>query len=367
MGLGNIYIRQALDNDENELIQLYNRNFKPVRTVSQWRWEFRETPAGETIHFVICDKEKIIGQMILIPIYIKYENRKLLSGRAQALVVEKSYRFLVAKKDLVNQLIKAVIKEAKFRNIAIIWGFPLKLAIKTFEQNGFVTDEVKAFRCNLTIKTFLTRVEAKLLSFKYLKCVKGLSLWAKLPTVKGIKSSMSRYWLRSYSLYQTKDAEHIEKVWRLVERNDELTLDRSSKFIHWRYLANPFFKNEIYIIKEGSKDCGFVILGYRTDSHVKKGFIVDFCMDLPKGKLVDRVFDLVLHHFFKNGVDQVVIWNKRHDDRYFKNLLIRNGFREGGTAANFNFFATGHGPITQTLIQNNIWALSMAYMEGTSF
>ena len=181
-----IYVRRSQDCDQNELIKLYNQYFKPLRTVSQWRWEFRETPVGDTIHFVICTKNKIIGQMILIPLFMKYKDRKVLSGRTQALVVEKSYRFLVAKKRLVDKLIEAVINEAKLRNIEIIWGFPLQTAIKAFEKNGFVTQEVEAFGCNLTMSALIAKVQAKLRSYTKLSFLIIPSSFAKIPSVKSI-------------------------------------------------------------------------------------------------------------------------------------------------------------------------------------
>ena len=69
--------------DEQQLNDLYNEVFSRRRTIEQWKWMYRDAPAGPAKIVVIDDEGEIIAHEAMIPLHFHVLGEEVLGGKLE--------------------------------------------------------------------------------------------------------------------------------------------------------------------------------------------------------------------------------------------------------------------------------------------
>jgi hypothetical protein len=262
----NIKIRLLQESDIDQVNAFHNKLYNDGRTISKFKWEFLNAPAGKAIYIVAqdTDNERIVGTQSAIPILLRGNKGKvILSAKSEDTLVDPEYRGM----QIFEKMYALLFEQCRKENIKYIWGFTsaLKPFLKiSFEvpfshgQSLMVLDIKSSYR-------YLSKLNTSNSKFYKLK-IFSLAILSKLLTFKTVLS-LSKYNNVKVVLSDKVDSYPNDLINSIASNhNDLFAIDEDTQYLHWRINTNPYH-NKVFSLDfyEKEKLIANVIFNHHKD------------------------------------------------------------------------------------------------------
>jgi len=306
--------------DEHGIVALYNLITGASRTVEQHLWEWLDVPSPAKSKIWVIEDEtgEIVGHHGLIALPGICNDKPILLGKTENTILHPRYlgtgiyflherRFAKEAEDFFDVMITTAAG-----------GVPGKIRNKL----GFIIiDEYERL--------------LKIIKFDYLDSkIKTRNYYPLLRVLTGIGYGCYRLFIRSrkgkpaVQLSAITDIgpweQKIDSFWNENRKYYGLTIDRTAKFLKWRFLDNPNLRYD------------FLIAASRTDN------IIGYCIVLPRdnGKLI-KIQDIIVE---KNNPDLVEAFLLAIEE-YYKDANAVSFHTLRSNRTNGIFRKTGYIPV----------------------
>jgi GNAT acetyltransferase-like protein len=277
------YLREYKENDENEIVSLYNSTFRRSRSLTHWNWKFKDNPYSKKIIASLACAEttnKIIGHNTVIPVRLNFMGNPISSGQFSDIMVHPDYRDQKIFTKNGENCFTLCVKD----KIDAVYVFPNRKSYPGFMRylNG---KRIAYFRRY----------------FKRLKFSTGNGLWNKpvmsLVNMFYITYLSSSLFIEKALIFKLKNLSRqivfhksnrlpagYEKLWHDIKSYEVLSVWKDTEYLEWRYENNPDNKFEFISLEEEGKILALAVVYIRS----KEAVICEFFVkrkDLWMGRL----------------------------------------------------------------------------------
>ena len=104
-----------------------------------------------------------------------------------------------------------------------------------------------------------------------------------------------------------------------------LYLNRSSKFLNWRYLSRPDAKYYAFQFLDSKKIIsGYVILKVYNEANIKRGHIIDIMYNSKKLEIFNQILNFCNNFFYKKRCKEITLWLQ--GDELGKKILKKQNY-----------------------------------------
>ena len=263
-----IQIRKLKSADIEKVCALFTEFLPYKRDIDFWFWINKFIGVDDSIAVIAEDKdEKIVGYYAIVPFNLNYMGTILKAGLGLHAFVHPDYRRKVS----IFELSNLAYKEAKNKEIKLVYGFPNK---------NYKDIQLKIERWS-EIATF-----------------KSIELSAK------IKKNNTKFKLKKIN-NSAKDLLNIEKLIIQNQNINSIELKKTTKYYYERYINHPQKLYNCFYIVVQSKILGFLVLKTFKDEETVKGHIIDFIT--KEIVTYTDIIDLSLD-YFNEEINKLVLW-----------------------------------------------------------
>lgn len=119
----------------------------------------------------------------------------------------------------------------------------------------------------------------------------------------------------------------IDDIYASFKDRYECMIERSSKYIKWKHIDQPYNQNELYYLKLSQQYIGYVVLRHCHESKSKVGLIVDFICTNNVKEIIKGLYILAIDLLKRKGSKVIEVATIESD--HIK-ILIGLGFKVGG-------------------------------------
>ena len=268
-----VEIRHYREGDEEQLNELFQLVFHAERDVGSWHWKFRENPALDKIliSVAVTEDNRIVGMYPLLIMEYKVQNQYVISVQLVEISIHPDFRG-----SWVIKQLKAFIQPPTIASGASFgFGFPTREHAKV----------------GLRYMGYNLLGELPIL---------GLSLGRDVPAGSGLlrraagkvmRAARHGYYLRRVRNWAGEDRkgsgefevveldrfdEKVDALWEEISSDYPVIAHRSSRYLNWRYVANPNADFTLLGVKDGEAILGYMVLTTTFEEGKKSGIIFDF-------------------------------------------------------------------------------------------
>ncbi len=310
--------RAYRDGDEHGIIDLFWQVSPQGRTVDYWRWMNARGPHGKSIVELIEIDGRITGHYAVMPVELKFGDRRVHGGFAMQVCTHTAHRGLAVLRPMCDRVWQSCAEAG----MEFVYGFP-NAAIWPIYKRMMGWESIVRFR-----------------ALQYDLASKGL------PEIAGPTKLPVR------RIHQFDD--RFDGLWRAsaVAAGPAIAVPRDARYLNWRFCDNPAQHYPILAIWDGDTPAGYAVLKFHRDGARRVGHIIDLIAcaeehDAIAGKLIAEAFAVFEGH----GCDIVSCWFFDTDPVF--PMLDDLGFHDDGFETLFGF-----KPISTAAPQG--WRLTMA-------
>lgn len=208
-----IEIKQYNEGDEVAICDLFKSAFNKDLSIEYWNWRYRDNPTGIKMISLMWDGDKLAGHYALSPVYVHIDGQKALSGLSMTTMTHPDYRGLGIFPTLAEHLYN---EQKELNELQMVWGFPNN-------NSHYIFSKVLKWKDVEQIPTFSL----------YLQNFKKPTDSTDIVLSKDIKQG-----------YITTAEEKSDYSFRV---------EKSEKYLNWRYLENPSSVYEIFELSHQNK------------------------------------------------------------------------------------------------------------------
>jgi len=250
-------IRAYREGDEEGILELSKAVFPAKKLdreqwLRQWRWMYKDNPAGVGRIWLAEHNDKIVGQYAMIPIIINISDDVDTSAHSVDTMTHPDYRY----QGIFETLAKKTYAEAAKEGIHIVYGFPnknshpgfikklswfdissLKTMIKLVNWEHIVERRIR--------NKLLSRLATPAISLVFSKLLFRTQQNPKLPglTITQISSFDER----------------INEFWPRVSSQYPIMVVRDKDYLNWRYVTVPDVDYTIYTAEKAGEIHGYTV------------------------------------------------------------------------------------------------------------
>ena len=260
-------VRQYQDGDESGIVDLMNvePQEKPY-TLERWRWRYESNPYG-FITTVAEAKGQIVGHMGLFFLPIRIGRHVLMGAQASELAVHPNFR----RQGMFLAIGKQMVRAAKEQNVRLIYGFPNEPAYRGHIQYGWF-DVAKVPVLGIFLDSYeSTKQRTRKIPAHFLLRKLG-RLVDRMYQYKRKKLKIAEIAVEKTSFFDTR----FEAFWDdLTIKNANIRVERSSKYLNWRYRQRRDAHYDIFSAVENDYPKGFVVTAIEESQKRRIGYITD--------------------------------------------------------------------------------------------
>jgi hypothetical protein len=271
--------REYRPGDEQELNDLYNQVFKRNRTIEQWRWEYLDTPAGPGKVLLVEEDGKLIAHEAMVPMRFQVLDRDVLSGKIEDAYIAREFRG----KKLFGPLTEKCIEISEQAGYLVTFGL-------TARPVNYQLHVSRGYKHTCSLNAYFAPLRPSEVLADIVRVLRP-SATKRMAMKPALKILAARFESRAKKLETEPDRYDIERVARFDGRFDDLWRDfttgrgiisvkRSSAFLNWRYIDNPYRKYEVFAASSGGRVVGYLCAAVVTredmDLSIRVGVISDF-------------------------------------------------------------------------------------------
>ena len=289
MRVDKILIRDFVEGDEIAVNNLFNTTFCQKRSMNEWRWKFKQNPAGASRIFVAEKDKNIIGHFGAIPLRVYIDGDIFVAHQYLDAMVDFSYR----KEGLFSNIFKYSLSRTKVSR-KFEMGFPNK-----------VTYDLETSKLN------------------FARGLGEVGLYINYNLLAANKVNYNPAFLKTKSIFKVDIFdERFDLFWEKVSPGHIISLVKDRDYLNWRYILKPQSFYSIFAIQDKNEVNGFIVLKIIEAMGYKKGCIVDI-LSLKNAKIIQELLLYGLHYFDNQGVNLVTTYVK---DSFVSNILLQLNF-----------------------------------------
>lgn len=223
--------RRYRQGDEQQIVDLLKTVFEKRYEDSYWQWMYRDHPAdADPIIWVAEADGEIVGHYALVPVIMRIDGRRILGSQSGDTATHPRFRG----RGLFQTLAKLSYSDADSKGISVTYGFS---EVGKPAYVGFVE------------RLGWKQVAIMLSGVKVLNYTGLLSTYLKNRLLKGQTFCEKATGLRMTSWEQKISPYHVSLLNRFDGRFDKvpdlfplrghIAVERSSKYLNWRYVTRP--------------------------------------------------------------------------------------------------------------------------------
>ncbi|EYE88785.1 hypothetical protein Q428_05930 [Fervidicella metallireducens AeB] len=307
-----LVIREYKIGDEYKITELFKQVFHKEMQLEYWNWRYNKFK--EKYINLMWNDEDLAGHYATFPIDLYINNRAVRTGFSMTTMTSNKYKNMGIFKKLARDLY-----EKNYNILNLIWGFPNNNSL-----HGFV----------------------KYLDWQHISDVNALSknIFKKYSDVDNNISAIS--------MFGKEYDDFFRKV--ILKRNYGIIVDRTSKYLNWRYVSNPTNKYYILEYKKDEKLLGYCVYKMYSELDKLTGDIVDILCydDFVFEELIKKVINEIID---KKGVS-VETWI---NDNLFVSKLLKLGFNYNDKISHFGFKINSDSINAEFLGNISNWYITM--------
>jgi radical SAM superfamily enzyme YgiQ (UPF0313 family) len=299
-------IRVYENDDEYQIVDLYNEVFKKERTMAHWCWEFAENPAGIQISVAETARGEIVGHYAGLPTFFNYDGEKILNTQIIDSMVAPDYQKALKKPGLFA---KCVIHggDTFGQRYHFAYGFPNKVHYRlgTTQHVKYTYEKIRNIN----------------------KLVKNIEV-QKSGLMDKFRNKMDKL---NYTVAQIdRFDERADALWERCKEDLPLAIIRNAEYLNWRYIDCPdvnYLCIGVYHKKSGYL-LGWAVLRLNWMTDDATG-LVDWLVPREDKKVAEILRRNLEHSAKVGGTKTVEAWFPPYSDEY--QWLLDNGYHEEKT------------------------------------
>jgi hypothetical protein len=304
-------IRKYSEEDESAIRNLFALCFGKELSYDEWAWKYRCSPWGSTA-VVAVNGDSIIAHYGGLRMKFYFKGRTLDVFQPCDVMTHPKYRARVFSKR--GAMIRAGEYFYETNHMDFAFGFPSERhAILGTKQLGY------------TEHGYVTVLNRKVSGFR--------PAWSPLLKVeKG---------------WDSINGSELDALWEKIKDNQGLSIDKTSRYIFWRYRDNPSKRYEPLIVRSRCEKTtkAFAVLAIKETELLVLDF---FCVKSLSMRTLLRVFEnLTIQH----GLSVIKVWVHPNEDIY--RILIDCGYSEEKSIP--CIFKILNKTITPSFLFGNYW------------
>tara|TARA_B100000029_G_scaffold402846_1_gene402459 strand:- start:1321 stop:2295 length:975 start_codon:yes stop_codon:yes gene_type:complete len=288
----NLKIRKYKKGDEKGFFALdrkieehkYNR-----RTISNFLWKYKgDNCFGKSINYFAENNGQIIAHFGAIPLNWNLDSKNIKGGCSIAMMVSPEWQSKGLIKFVGDKVFDDLIKE----KVKFVYGYPNE---RSYLLHKNIWNYKDAFNQDLYL---IDNSKINTTNEKNFFVIK----------IKKFNKSFDLFWKKN-----KKDYKNI--------------LNRTSKFLNWRYLKRPDKKYYPFLVYDGKELLGYFILKRFYNGKIKTIHIIDmFFKNISQPKFY-KLFKALFSYIKKNQktFDKISLWI--NGSRKIRNSLLNLGFK----------------------------------------
>ena len=304
--------REYRPGDEKQLNDLYNEVFSRRRTIEQWKWQYRDAPAGPSTIVVIDHGGEIVGHEAMIPLHFHAFGRDIIGGKFEDNYVSERQRGKGLFGPLVDYCAEAGARAG--------YGFSFGMAARNVPYRIHIhrgyrhLGSLNAFFAPLRPAEAASEI-ARALHFsapKRLAMRVGMRLLSGRFERKTARSAAGRSGAYAIETIARFD-ERFDSLWRdFVKTERVFTIARSSAFLNWRYIDNPYRKYAVFAARSDDRVvaylCAAVVVRDDMDLRLKVGVIPDFLALPGHEETYAQLVGRAVEAWRSEGAETAILW-----------------------------------------------------------
>jgi len=278
-----------------------------ITQASYFDWQYNQNPSGKALILIAKDEKKdtIIGIVPIIPTSLVIDKKLVKSSFGCNVLVDSQYR----NQGIFSKLLSSTNSLALKNEVSSFYGIPNESIFKLYLKNNFVRLSSLPLYC-MPLKP------SKYFNSPVGVFVKLFDLFWRPKTVENSN-------VEEFNGNFTKE---FEKIGKKLEERVPIMVQRSAKFLQWRYRDHPTRKYKIFILKEDSELKGFLICRIISYKNKTIGIINDFVVDQDiKNK--NHLYDLVKTALNDMRAEGASIALTTFNKKFFEGkILLNSGF-----------------------------------------
>ncbi|MFZ5519253.1 MAG: GNAT family N-acetyltransferase [Candidatus Zhuqueibacterota bacterium] len=295
-------LREADLQDVADLIQAMHpvsQDILLLRSHSRdyYHWMYYQNPAGNAFVFGARHEGRLISCFAMAPKWFKIDRSELLCGKTMDMFTHPDYQGL----GLMNILASKVFETAQKSGITFWFVTPSKNSYPIF-LNKWQYVESFELTYRFSVLNFKPLLE-KLITPSAFSRIIGTMINATRSMNVLPKNSIKQIEVHPVNEF----TEEVDILWANFHLNHPVIQIRNSKYLNWRYLANPD-SYEVYDFKKAGALIGIIVLKQTIRNGLRIGEIVDYLF-LDNNKQILRMMLIwAKRHFQKAGCAVVQCW-----------------------------------------------------------
>ncbi len=304
--------REYRPGDEQQLNDLYNEVFSRRRTIEQWKWQYRDAPAGPSKIVLIDHDGEIVGHEAMIPIHFHAFSREIIGGKFEDNYLSERHRG----KGLFGPLVDYCAEVSARAGYGFSFGMAArKVPYRIHIHRGYRhLGSLNAYFAPLRPAEAAAEIARALRLSPPKRIVMRTGMRILARRFEGKAARRARGAGGAYAI-ETIDRfdQRFDGLWREFTRGSKVfTIARSSVFLNWRYVDNPYRKYAVFAARHEDRIvaylCAAVVVRDDMDLRLKVGVIPDF-LALPGHEaayapLVRRAVEA----WRSEGADVAIVW-----------------------------------------------------------
>ena len=231
-------------------------------------WQYVCNPHGQAVISLAKSSldDKVVGQYIVIPMSVIANGQEVLGSVSLNTLTHSDFRG----QGIFTVLAKDAYKKCAERGIDFTYGFPNQNSYPGFvkklgfEDIGHVPLLIKPLKIKELVKKKIRNTITKNIMIGLGACLSPL-FKIKQSNFNDIEVVKIHRFDNSYSQF-----------WSEVKGKYNVMVDRSTKFMNWRYFDIPLRKYQVFVAKNKGNVMGYIITRIQEVEGINNGMIVDF-------------------------------------------------------------------------------------------
>jgi hypothetical protein len=248
-----------------EINSLYASYTNFARSRAAYEWEWRGSPVGPGLIWVIVEEQsdRLVGHHGIVRVPLVRRGETISGGRTENTVVDPAVRTKLFYPGMEKKALSDAIQTCRVLYTVFAWGAHARVRARLgYKPIG-------------RWRAYLIGAGTRYWESALRKVLRHQSWRLPKPVSRALTLLLAASWrlrLRSLEdelvLRELASAEELgpayDAFWRQACRNYPMTIDRSSRFLRWRFFDNPNLKHRVWLVERASEIWGLVI-AHRRD------------------------------------------------------------------------------------------------------
>jgi len=296
----------------NDLTAFMNSNREIKRDINYYNWKYMQRPhrLGPIIITTENNHGEIIGSLSLIPHHFMINNVMDRIGILGDIAVTNMWR----RHGIGQRMFRYLLEAEEAKTLRANFVMPNEAAANALAQSNWMTINnmekyVKLIDVEKRIGNIIkSRWLLKIIAIILNHALKALTIETYMTSVVGYSGEAANEF-----------DEQFDILWNSVDKSGMIFGVRNKRYLTWRYANHPAKIYKIFMLKQKSRLCGYIVYHINNDS-----CYIDDVLFLNGRSLQFYLFVYFLKYIKSSNITEIILTMNNND--YFNLPLILFGF-----------------------------------------